>query len=55
MGYSNLEVSIQGENPNAIENTAKQLFAQLQGVKGLANLSSEFRKKVRGEAVGRLG
>jgi hydrophobic/amphiphilic exporter-1 (mainly G- bacteria), HAE1 family len=42
MGFSGLEVSIQGENQEALANTTTQLFAELQGVKGLANLESEL-------------
>jgi HAE1 family hydrophobic/amphiphilic exporter-1 len=39
---SGLEVSIQGEDQEALANTTTQLFAELQGVKGLANLESEL-------------
>lgn len=41
-GFSDLSISIQGENQNDIANTTGQLFAQLQGVKGLANLESDL-------------
>jgi HAE1 family hydrophobic/amphiphilic exporter-1 len=41
-GFSDLDISIQGENQNDIANTTGQLFAQLQGVKGLANLESDL-------------
>src|SRR4030042_768298 len=39
---SGLEVSIQGENQEALADTTNQLLALLQGVKGLANLDSEL-------------
>jgi HAE1 family hydrophobic/amphiphilic exporter-1 len=42
MGFSGLEVSIQGENQEALADTTNQLLAELQGVKGLANLKSEL-------------
>jgi HAE1 family hydrophobic/amphiphilic exporter-1 len=42
MGFSGLEVSIQGENQQALADTTGQLFTELQGVKGLANLESEL-------------
>ncbi len=41
-GFSDLDISIQGQNQNDIANTTGQLFAQLQGVKGLANLESDL-------------
>jgi hydrophobic/amphiphilic exporter-1 (mainly G- bacteria), HAE1 family len=41
-GFSDLNISIQGQNQNDIANTTGQLFAQLQGVKGLANLQSDL-------------
>ena len=41
-GFSDLNISIQGQNQNDIANTTGQLFAQLQGVKGLANLESDL-------------
>ena len=41
-GFSDLNISVQGQNQNDIANTTGQLFAQLQGVKGLANLESDI-------------
>jgi len=42
MGFSGLDVSVQGENPEDLANTTRQLVAQLEGVRGLANLESEL-------------
>ena len=42
MGFSGLDVSIQGENQEDLANTTRQLVAQLQGVNGLANLESDL-------------
>jgi len=39
---SDLEISIQGNNQEDLAYTANQLFAELQGVKGLDNLESEL-------------
>ena len=39
---SDLEISIQGKNQGALADTTNQLFAELQGVKGLSNLESEL-------------
>jgi len=39
---SGLNISVQGENQNGIATTTGQLLAQLQGVKGLANLESDL-------------
>jgi HAE1 family hydrophobic/amphiphilic exporter-1 len=47
MGFSGLEVSIQGENQEALANTTKQLLAQLQGVNGLANVESDLTTTVQ--------
>ena len=41
-GFSDLNISIQGQNQNDIANTTGQLFAQLQGVNGLANIESDL-------------
>ncbi len=41
-GFSDLNISIQGKNQSDIANTTAQLFAQLQDVKGLANLESDL-------------
>ena len=46
-GFSDLNISIQGANQNDIANTTGQLFTQLQGVKGLANLESDITATVQ--------
>ncbi len=42
MGFSGLDVSIQGENQEDLANVTRQLVAQLEGIEGLANLESEL-------------
>ena len=42
MGFSGVEISIQGEDPEAIARTTNELYAALQGVDGVANLNSEL-------------
>jgi HAE1 family hydrophobic/amphiphilic exporter-1 len=42
MGFSGVEVSIQGEDPDAIARTTNELYTLLQGVEGVANLDSEL-------------
>jgi HAE1 family hydrophobic/amphiphilic exporter-1 len=42
MAASGLNISVQGENQNAIATTTGELLAQLQEVKGLANLESDL-------------
>ncbi len=42
MGFSGVEVSIQGDDPEAIATTANELYASLQDVEGIANLESEL-------------
>ncbi len=42
MGFSGVEVSIQGDDPQAIAATANELYAALQDVDGVANLESEL-------------
>jgi len=42
MGFSGLDVSIQGENQEDLANTTRQLVAELEGVGGLANLESDI-------------
>ena len=42
MGFSGLDVSVQGENQEDLANTTRQLVSRLQGVGGLANLESEL-------------
>ncbi len=41
IGFSGLEISIQGNNQEDVARTTVQLVAQLEGVKGLANIESE--------------
>ena len=47
MGFSDLNISIQGANQNDIANTTEQLLTQLQGVKGLANVESDLTTTVQ--------
>jgi len=42
MGFSGLDISVQGENQEDLANTTRQLVAQLEGTGGLANLESEL-------------
>lgn len=42
MGFSGLDISIQGENQEDIATTTRQLLAELDGIGGLANLESEL-------------
>ena len=42
MGFSDLNISIQGQNQNDLASTTSELSTQLQGVKGLANLESDL-------------
>jgi len=42
MGFSGVDISIQGEDPDAIAQTTSELYTRLGGVKGLANLESEL-------------
>jgi len=42
MGFSGVDISIQGEDSDAIAKTTNELYAQLQGVQGVANLESEL-------------
>ena len=42
MGFSGVEISIQGDDPVAIAATANELHAALQEVDGVANLKSEL-------------
>jgi HAE1 family hydrophobic/amphiphilic exporter-1 len=47
MGFSDLNISIQGQNQNDIAVTTGQLFAQLQDVNGLANVESDITTTVQ--------
>lgn len=49
MGFSDLNISIQGtnQNQNDIARTTRELLAQLQGVKGLANVESDLTTTVQ--------
>jgi HAE1 family hydrophobic/amphiphilic exporter-1 len=47
MGFSDLNISIQGKNQNNIAVTTGQLFSQLQGVNGLANVESDITTTVQ--------
>jgi HAE1 family hydrophobic/amphiphilic exporter-1 len=42
MGFSGVDISIQGEDPDAIAQTTNELYTRLEGVKGVANLESEL-------------
>jgi hydrophobic/amphiphilic exporter-1 (mainly G- bacteria), HAE1 family len=42
MGFSGVDVSIQGDDPDAIAKVANELHAALDGVDGVANLTSEL-------------
>ncbi len=42
MGFSGVDISIQGEDPDAIARTTGELYTGLQGLDGLANLESEL-------------
>ncbi len=42
MGFSGVEISIQGDDPVAIAATANELYAALQEVDGVANLKSDL-------------
>ncbi len=42
MGFSGVEISIQGDDPEAIAATANELYAALQGVDGVANLECDL-------------
>jgi HAE1 family hydrophobic/amphiphilic exporter-1 len=42
MGFSSVDISIQGEDPDAIARTTSELYTRLEGVEGLANLESEL-------------
>ena len=42
MGFSGVEISIQGDDPAAIAATANELYAALQGVDGVANLAYDL-------------
>ena len=46
IGFSGVEISIQGDDPEAIAATAKELFDALQEVDGMANLASELTMMV---------
>jgi HAE1 family hydrophobic/amphiphilic exporter-1 len=47
MGFSDLNISIQGSNQNDIASTTGQLLTQLQGVNGLANVESDLTTTVQ--------
>jgi HAE1 family hydrophobic/amphiphilic exporter-1 len=47
MGFSDLNISIQGANQNDIASTTGQLLTQLQGVNGLANVESDITTTVQ--------
>ncbi|MFH1482958.1 MAG: efflux RND transporter permease subunit [Chloroflexota bacterium] len=42
MGFSGLDISVQGDNQEDLANTTRQLVARLEGIGGLANLESEL-------------
>jgi HAE1 family hydrophobic/amphiphilic exporter-1 len=47
MGFSDLNISIQGANQNDIASTTGQLLTQLQGLNGLANVESDLTATVQ--------
>jgi HAE1 family hydrophobic/amphiphilic exporter-1 len=47
MGFSDLNISIQGANQDDIASTTGQLLTQLQGVNGLANVESDLTTTVQ--------
>jgi len=47
MTASILNISVEGENQNAIATTTRELLAQMQGVKGLANVESDLTTTVQ--------
>jgi len=47
MGFSDLNISIQGANQNDIASSTGQLLTQLQGVNGLANVESDLTTTVQ--------
>ena len=46
MGFSGVDISIQGEDPDAIARVTNELYTQLQGVDGVANLESQLTRVV---------
>ena len=46
MGFSGVSISIQGEDPDAIAKTTNELYDQVQGVEGVANLESDLTSVV---------
>jgi HAE1 family hydrophobic/amphiphilic exporter-1 len=47
MGFSDLNISIQGANQDDIASTTGQLLTQLQGVNGLANVESDLTTTIQ--------